>query len=182
MLVQVEQHPCPKKIFWGHSRSVKQAHGMDYGVTMRGRNAQKVVWNNPTGKNAQPSLPQTNRGLPSIVSFFDHVPEGCTRDSYEKAMIPGAMFTVAKGAYLITGVWEGTGSDQLSYLSLWRHNPVRSLSVSNRKLESPRLAIYVGQQRVTEWDGKGWSRVMRSMFIIDGNIYAALTSGAIRPA
>lgn len=142
------------------------------------RRQSKIIWNNPgaTPGNPQPAVPHTNRGLPSVVSFFDHLPRGFTEGTYTARMVPGSMFFIPGGTYLTTGMWEGTGSDQINYVSRHRFNPVRSMGVNHLLLEGRTIAIYTGQQRITEWDGKGWARVMRPMFIINGGIYACLSA------
>lgn len=141
----------------------------------------KIVWNTPTQSNTKPALPPTSRGLPSIVSYYDLMPEGFSKESYEMHMIPGSMFVVPKKTYLISGVWDNTESDQICYLSRSRYNPQYSANASYKKLDSDCLALYTGQKRITEWDGRGWSRSMRPTFIIDGLIVACLDASSAYP-
>lgn len=141
----------------------------------------KIVWNSPTQSNVQPTIPHTSRGLPSIVSYYERLPRGFSEDSYKNALIPGNMFLVPKGTYLISGVWENTVSDQICYLSRSRYNPQRTINASFKKFENDIMALYTGQKRLTEWDGHGWSRSMRPIFIVEGLIVACLDATSACP-
>lgn len=141
----------------------------------------KVIWNSPTQSNVQPAVPHASRGLPSVVSYYNKLPKDFSETSYKEAMIPGNLFLIPKGTYLISGVWENTKSEQICYVSRILHNPQRTSNLAFKKFETSTMALYTGQKRLTEWDGHGWNRSMRPIFIIDGLIVACLDATSALP-
>lgn len=94
-------------------------------------------------------------------------------------LVDGMLYFTRRPLYLLSGVWDRTsiaGENTMSYLSPSAHKPHPSIGTAS-PVPAGTVAIYLGSQRVTEWDGKGWARYVRPVFLIEGVQALAVGTG-----
>lgn len=134
------------------------------------RPRQKLVWSNPQIAQAQAAaVKPTELGrftAPAARPFTGEPPVECS------------LHATARPCYLITNPWGGSDAEegQVAYLSLSSYGPSRKSTA--HLVPEGTFILYVGIERHTEWDGKGWSRPERPMFIVNG-VLAAVTDPRI---
>lgn len=145
------------------------------------RHHKKVVWKTPGGTRPAgppPNIPTRNiLPLPSVVSFWGNMGEKRMKE-WQDAYNSGQLFRVAFSS-ILTNAWGGTDAEEGQVAYMTGRNPTGRGSFHTVKLDS--FAIPIGEMRVTEWDGKGWSRVLRPMFIIDGMKTAVVSARDLIP-
>lgn len=130
------------------------------------RPRQKLVWSSTQVAAAQAASVKTSWlgkfPAPAAKPFVGEPPEN------------GSLHATARECYLITNAWGGTEieGEQVAYLSLNSYGP--SSKAVSRHVPTGTFMIYAGLQRLTEWDGKGWARPTRPMYIIDGVLAAVV--------
>lgn len=143
------------------------------------RRKQKVVWANPqAARSAADRVPNTHLG---------HFAQPAARPVGHPEPEVGSMWFTTCGSWLITGAWDGTElsdnpeleGDDIAYLSPSKFRP--SPRGDSSPVPAGTVAIYMGGRRVTEWDGKGWARPVRSTYLVNGVVVAAV-SDIFRPA
>lgn len=99
----------------------------------------------------------------------------------EHPLSEGELYFLNRPAYLITGAWDNTeaAEGQAAYLSPSNYKPHMSTGQVGH-VKAGTTLIYLGTQRVTEWDGKGWARYVRPLFLVDGVQAVVVGAGMIR--
>ena len=124
------------------------------------RKRQKLVWANPqAASTARQNVPPTHLG---------HFTQPATRPFEGEEPEIGSLWLTKGTSWLITGAWNGTeaADGQIAYLSPTSYGP--SSRAAAVPVNPGTMAVYLGLERMTEWDGKGWARPVRPVYLIDG--------------
>lgn len=144
------------------------------------RRKQKLVWSSPAVAQAAASkvrTPYLGRYAPPAARPINHGEEPEV----------GSMWVTTCPTWIITGSWDGTelsetpdlGEGAVAYLSTSSYAPSHKATV--QAVPKGTVCMYLGTQRVTEWDGKGWARPVRLTYLVNG-VVAAPTGDVFRSA